>query len=168
MTVPSFQSFWNIKFFCVWDISHHRNKTKTEWRDTPSPTHGNTLEYSYLWYEDSWFSPTVTVYSDSSKEDFQVPYVCPSSLTLIWLKALEINRQATVLSLYKTFCRSLKNPFCPNSGRRYSLVTAHHYWRSASASRHKIVDRRKKQKQESWLWTTAQVAAIKETVNKSV
>ena len=96
MTVPSFQVrvFLEHNFFYIWDIwdiSHHKNKTKTERRDNPSPTYGNTPEYSYLWTADS---PTVTVYSDSSKEgskfviqtygtcDSQVPYFCSSSLTL--------------------------------------------------------------------------------------
>ena len=93
MTVPSFQErvFLEHKIFYMGYISP-QNKTKTEQRDNPNPTYGNTPEYSYLWTADS---PTVTVYSDSSKEgskfviqtygtcDSQVPYFCSSSLTLV-------------------------------------------------------------------------------------
>ena len=54
MTVPSFQErvFLEHKIFYMGYISP-QNKTKTEQRDNPNPTYGNTPEYSYLWTADS-------------------------------------------------------------------------------------------------------------------
>ena len=80
MTVPSFQSFWNIKsFLCGIYLT---TETKQNGETPPVPHMGTPLNILIFGMRTA-DSPTVTVYSDSSKEDSQVPYVCPSSLTLV-------------------------------------------------------------------------------------